>query len=150
MSAEQALYAVRRGIVNLLMIHIQFYTPVSAASVIWRRTLWELGRTGMKRPSALFQGNTAHAPRRNRNLGRYPGKDSNWIHGKYRKNVVLRWCGNSVTVFNLVGLLWTCSWTFGFHKMLGSSWVAAQLVAPQEGLNSVTKSVFNLVTTSVV
>jgi hypothetical protein len=26
-------------------------------------------------------------------------------------------------------------WTFGFHKMLGSSWVAAQLAASQEGLS---------------
>jgi hypothetical protein len=26
--------------------------------------------------------------------------------------------------------------TFWFHKMLGSSWVAAQLVAPREGLSS--------------
>jgi hypothetical protein len=36
-------------------------------------------------------------------------------------------------------LLWTRYWTLGFHKMLGSSWVAAQLVAPQEGLSSVSK-----------
>jgi hypothetical protein len=37
------------------------------------------------------------------------------------------------------GLLWTWYWTFGFHKMLGSSCVAAQLAAPQEGLSSVSK-----------
>jgi hypothetical protein len=30
-----------------------------------------------------------------------------------------------------VGLLWTRQWTFGFRKMLGSSWVAAQLAASQ-------------------
>jgi hypothetical protein len=35
------------------------------------------------------------------------------------------------------GLLWTRWWTFGFHKMLGNSWVAAQLVASQERLSSV-------------
>jgi hypothetical protein len=34
------------------------------------------------------------------------------------------------------GLLWTRRWTFGFHKMLGSSWVAAQLAASQDGLSS--------------
>jgi hypothetical protein len=34
------------------------------------------------------------------------------------------------------GLLWTQKWTFGFHKMLGSSWVAEQLAASQEGLSS--------------
>jgi hypothetical protein len=34
------------------------------------------------------------------------------------------------------GLLWTRYWTFGFHKMLGSSWGAAQLTASQEGLSS--------------
>jgi hypothetical protein len=34
------------------------------------------------------------------------------------------------------GLLWTRYWTFGFHKMLGSYWGAAQLAAPQ-GLSSV-------------
>jgi hypothetical protein len=39
------------------------------------------------------------------------------------------------------GLLWTRCWNFGFHKMLGSSWVAAQLLAPQEGLGSVSKLV---------
>jgi hypothetical protein len=34
------------------------------------------------------------------------------------------------------GLLWIRLWAFGFHKMLGSSWVAAQLAASQEGLSS--------------
>jgi hypothetical protein len=33
-------------------------------------------------------------------------------------------------------LLWTRQCTFCFHKMLGSSWVAAQLTASQEGLSS--------------
>jgi hypothetical protein len=37
------------------------------------------------------------------------------------------------------GLLWTRWWTFGFHKMLGSSWVAAQLAASQERLSSVSE-----------
>jgi hypothetical protein len=37
------------------------------------------------------------------------------------------------------GLLWTRQWTFGFHKMLGSSWVAVQFAASQEGLSSVSK-----------
>jgi hypothetical protein len=39
------------------------------------------------------------------------------------------------------GLLWTRWWIFGFLKMLGSSWVAAQLAASQEGLSSVSKQV---------
>jgi hypothetical protein len=39
---------------------------------------------------------------------------------------------------------WTRYWTFGFHKMLGSSWGAAQLAAPQEGLSSVSKYITNL------
>jgi hypothetical protein len=34
------------------------------------------------------------------------------------------------------GLLWTLSWTFGFHKMLENSWVAAQLAVSQERLIS--------------
>jgi hypothetical protein len=34
------------------------------------------------------------------------------------------------------GLLWTRKWTFVFHKMLRSSWVAAQMAASQEGLSS--------------
>jgi hypothetical protein len=34
------------------------------------------------------------------------------------------------------GLLWTRYWTFGFHKILESSWVAAQLAGFQEGLSS--------------
>jgi hypothetical protein len=37
------------------------------------------------------------------------------------------------------GLLWTRWWTFRFLKMLGSSWVAAQLATSQEGLSSVNK-----------
>jgi hypothetical protein len=37
------------------------------------------------------------------------------------------------------GLLWTRQWTFGFHKILGSSWVAAQLAASQEGLSSMSE-----------
>jgi hypothetical protein len=35
------------------------------------------------------------------------------------------------------GLLWTRWWTFRFHKMLGSSWVAAHLDASQEGISCV-------------
>jgi hypothetical protein len=35
-----------------------------------------------------------------------------------------------LTIRTSGGLLWTRHWTFRFHKMLGSSWVAAQLVAP--------------------
>jgi hypothetical protein len=36
-----------------------------------------------------------------------------------------------------IGRIWsTRQWTFGLHKTLGSSWVAAQLAASQEGLNS--------------
>jgi hypothetical protein len=42
------------------------------------------------------------------------------------------------------GLLWTRKCTFGFHKMLGSSWVAAQLAAPQEGFSSVSDWVSRL------
>jgi hypothetical protein len=34
------------------------------------------------------------------------------------------------------GLMWTRWWTCGFHKMLGSSRVAAQLAGSQEGLSS--------------
>jgi hypothetical protein len=37
------------------------------------------------------------------------------------------------------GFLWTRYWTFEFHEMLGGSWGAAQLTAPQEGLSSVSK-----------
>jgi hypothetical protein len=34
------------------------------------------------------------------------------------------------------GLLWTWKWAFVFHKILGTSWVAAQLAASQKGLSS--------------
>jgi hypothetical protein len=37
--------------------------------------------------------------------------------------------------------LWTRQSIFGFYKMLGSSWVVAQLAASQEGLSSVIKLV---------
>jgi hypothetical protein len=42
------------------------------------------------------------------------------------------------------GLLWKRWWTFWFHKMLGSSWVAAQLAASQEGLSSMSERVSNV------
>jgi hypothetical protein len=32
--------------------------------------------------------------------------------------------------------LWTRWWTFGFYKMLGNPWIAAQLTAPQVVLSS--------------
>jgi hypothetical protein len=35
------------------------------------------------------------------------------------------------------GLLWTRWRIFGFHKMLGSSWVVSQLAASQEGFSSI-------------
>jgi hypothetical protein len=44
------------------------------------------------------------------------------------------------------GLLWTRWWIFGFHKMLGNSWVAAELAAPQEGLSSMIKKVSQNIT----
>jgi hypothetical protein len=34
------------------------------------------------------------------------------------------------------GPLWTRLWPFGFHKILGKSWIAALLAASQEGLSS--------------
>jgi hypothetical protein len=34
------------------------------------------------------------------------------------------------------GFLWSRWWTFGFHKILGCSWVAAWLVVSQKGLSS--------------
>jgi hypothetical protein len=37
------------------------------------------------------------------------------------------------------GLMWAWWWTSGFHKMLGSSRVAAQLAASQEGLSSMSE-----------
>jgi hypothetical protein len=37
------------------------------------------------------------------------------------------------------GFLWTRQWTFGFHKMLVCSWVAAQLAASREGLSSLSE-----------
>jgi hypothetical protein len=37
------------------------------------------------------------------------------------------------------GLSWTRSWTSRFHKMLGSSRVAAQLAVSQEGLSSMSE-----------
>jgi hypothetical protein len=36
-------------------------------------------------------------------------------------------------------LLWRRKWTFGFHKMLGTSWVGALLTASQEGLSSISE-----------
>jgi hypothetical protein len=42
------------------------------------------------------------------------------------------------------GLLWTRQWTFGFHTMLGNSWVAEQLAVSQEGF-----SCMELVTISI-
>jgi hypothetical protein len=40
------------------------------------------------------------------------------------------------------GPLRTRYWTFGFHKMLGGSWVATQLASLPERLSSVSKYVF--------
>jgi hypothetical protein len=37
------------------------------------------------------------------------------------------------------GLLGTRYWTFGFHKMLGSSWGAAQLAGSKAGLSSLSE-----------
>jgi hypothetical protein len=34
------------------------------------------------------------------------------------------------------GPLWTQYWTFGFYKILGNSWVTAQLAVSQKGLSS--------------
>jgi hypothetical protein len=41
------------------------------------------------------------------------------------------WCG-----VDWIDLARDRKWTIGFHKVLGSSWVAAQLAALQEGLSS--------------
>jgi hypothetical protein len=55
------------------------------------------------------------------------------------------WTGsNWLRIRTSGGLLWTRQWTFGFHKMVGSSWVAAQLAASLEGLSSVRKYYWQL------
>jgi hypothetical protein len=47
------------------------------------------------------------------------------------------WTGlNWLSIGTSGGLLWTWEWTFRFHEMLGSSWVATLLAAFQEGLSS--------------
>jgi hypothetical protein len=46
------------------------------------------------------------------------------------------WGGMAWTDLASGGLLWTRWWTFGFHKMLGITWVTAQLAAFQEGFSS--------------
>jgi hypothetical protein len=55
---------------------------------------------------------------------------------------ILKWILEKGDGMVWIGLIWLrigTSGTFGFHKMLGSSGVAAQLMAPQEGLSSVSK-----------
>jgi uncharacterized membrane protein len=41
-------------------------------------------------------------------------------------------------------------WTFGFHKMLGTFWVAAQLAASQEGLSFMSEWVIISISTSYI
>jgi hypothetical protein len=70
--------------------------------------------------------------------GLFPRSNDTEVRSKYRwevswQNLLLSLDGKSI------GLLWTRWWTFGFHNMLGSSWVAARLAASQEGLSSVNK-----------
>jgi hypothetical protein len=64
-----------------------------------------------------------------------------WKHHQLRTMfAVFNW--QNIQVVEITGgLLWTQWWTFGFLKMLGSSWVAAQLAASQKGLSSVSKLV---------
>jgi hypothetical protein len=53
--------------------------------------------------------------------------------------IILVYFINDKLLNNSGGLLWTRYWTCGFHKMLGGSWGAAQLTAPQEGFSSISK-----------
>jgi hypothetical protein len=59
------------------------------------------------------------------------------VRGKSEMLVVVRTGLIWLRIGTSGGLLWTLLWTFGFHKFLGSSWVAIQLAAYQEGLGSV-------------
>jgi hypothetical protein len=68
-----------------------------------------------------------------------------WI---FRKCDVRTWTGSSwLTIGTGGGRLWVRWWTFGFHKMRGVSWLAANRLASREGLFSmdweVTKHVEN-------
>jgi hypothetical protein len=60
------------------------------------------------------------------------GRAMQWWQGTHLVWIGLIW----LRIGTSGGLLWTPSWTFGFHKMLGSSWVAAQWAASQEWLSS--------------
>jgi hypothetical protein len=51
----------------------------------------------------------------------------------------VEWIDVALRIGTSGGLLWPRWWTLWFHKMLGSSWVAAQLAGSQEGLSSVSK-----------
>jgi hypothetical protein len=55
------------------------------------------------------------------------------------RNIIIFYCEELLRIGTSGGLSWTRQWTFGFHKMLGNSWVAAELAAPPEGLSSISK-----------
>jgi hypothetical protein len=57
---------------------------------------------------------------------------SKWLEGRREFTFCVTWYATVLHVWSL----WTRQWTFRFHKILGSSWVAAQLAASQEGLSS--------------
>jgi hypothetical protein len=97
-----------------------------------RRTHWE------KRNAYRILVKTPHEKRP---LGRprRRSEDNTEIESRETKDGMV-WTGLILLVIGTSGgLLWTRWWTFGFYKLLGSSWVAAQLVASQEGLSSVNK-----------
>jgi hypothetical protein len=66
-----------------------------------------------------------------------------WVDNIRMDTREIEWCGMDWIDVAQIGtrgcLLWTRQWTYGFHNMLITPWVAAELPAPQEGLSSISK-----------
>jgi hypothetical protein len=73
--------------------------------------------------SHLCAGLTARPTRMNAVWDRRPAGPGRISGSSTEENVAQV---SPVRRYSSVGLLWTRYWTFGFHKMLGSSWGAAQ------------------------
>jgi hypothetical protein len=102
----------------------------------WRRVRWagHVARMMEKRNVLMI---SVGKPEGKRPLGRPRRRWVDNIKMDLREIGCLVWTGLIwFRIGTSGGLLYTRQWTFGFHKMLGSSWAATQLAASQEGLSS--------------
>jgi hypothetical protein len=126
---------------------ITYSSPSIIRMIKLRRIRWT-GHVARMAAKRIVYGILMRKPEGNRPLGR---RRHRWVDNIKILHREIGWGSKDWTDWLRIGtnrgIFRTRKRTFGFHKMLGSSWVVAQLAVSQEGL--ISEQLFTWITSSV-